>query len=80
MFKNLKQIIQDLSYNAVNMAEQSLDTTTGQEKKSMAIEYVVSRLPVAAIFKNLISMLLSRFIDEAIEIAFVYMKEVQNDE
>jgi len=80
MFKNIKQTITDLAYTAVNMAEQSMDTTTGQGKKTMAIEYVVSMLPIFQPLKAVIVVLLSKFIDEAIEQAVKYMKEVKNDQ
>lgn len=78
MFKNIKQNITDLAYAAVNMAEKSIETTTGQEKKVMAIEYVVSMLPVFQPLKGLVIMLLSEFIDEAIEQSVKYMKEIKN--
>lgn len=78
MFKNIKQTITDLAYTAVNMAEQSMDTVTGQDKKTMAIEYVVSMLPIFQPLKSIIVVLLSKFIDEAIEQAVKYMKEVKN--
>lgn len=78
MFKNIKKKITDLAYTAVNMAEQSMDTTTGQEKKNIAIEYVVSMLPIFQPAKSIIVMLLSKFIDEAIEHSVTYMKEVKN--
>ena len=40
----------------------------------MAIDFVISQLPVPALFKPLISALFSTFIDEAIELAVEYMK------
>ena len=79
MFKNIKQKITDLAYTAVNMAEQSMDTTSGQDKKTMAIEYVVSMLPIFQPLKSVIVVVLSKFIDEAIEHAVKYMKEVKNN-
>ena len=78
MFKNLKNTITELAYSAVNMAEQSIDSTSGQEKKVMAIEYVVSMLPILPPLKIVIVLLLTKFIDEAIEHAVKYMKEVKN--
>lgn len=79
MFKNLKQTITDLAYTAVNMAEQSMDTVNGQDKKTMAIEYVISMLPIFQPLKSIIVVVLSKVIDEAIEQAVKYMKEVKND-
>lgn len=76
--KNVKNTITELAYAAVTMAEQSMDSLSGQEKKNMAIEYIVSMLPIISPFKSIIVVLLSKFIDEAIEKAVEYMKSVQN--
>ncbi len=78
MFSNLKNTITDLAYSAVIMTEEKLSTSTGQEKKSAAIEYIVSMLPVPFIFKGIISVFLSKFIDEAIEKSVEYMKSVKS--
>lgn len=80
MFKNLKASISELAYSAVNMAEQSLDTASGQEKKVMAIEYVISMLPILPPMKKIVVILLSKFIDEAIEKAVNYMNDITNVE
>ena len=80
MFANLKSNITELAYAAVTMAEETLNTSTGQEKKTAAIEYVVAMLPVASIFKGIVSTILSKFIDEAIEKAVEYMKSIKNSE
>lgn len=80
MFKKLKATISELAFSAVNMAEQSIDTASGQEKKNMAIEYVVSMLPILPPIKTVAVVLLSKFIDEAIEHAVAYMKSVKNEE
>lgn len=80
MFSNLKSTITELAYASVNMAESTLETSTGQEKKAAAIEYIISMLPIAPIFKNIVSALLSKFIDEAVEKAVTYMKSVKNSE
>lgn len=80
MLKNLKQRITELAYAAVNMAEETLSTSSGMEKKMAAIEYVVSMLPVIAPFKSIIAVLLTKFIDEAIEKAVAYMKSIKNPE
>lgn len=80
MFDNLKSKITELAYAAVSMAEDTLNTATGQQKKAAAIEYVVSMLPVAAPFKSVVSFVLSKFIDEAVEKAVSYMKSVKNPE
>lgn len=78
MFKNLKNTISELAYSAVNVAEQSLDSKTGQEKKELAIEYVVSMLPLLPPLKTVAVVLLSKIIDEAVEQAVKYMNEIKN--
>lgn len=80
MFGNLKNTITDLAFAAVSMAEDTLASSSGAEKKSAAIDYVVLMIPVPIMFKGIISMLLSRFIDEAVEKAVEYMKNVKNSE
>lgn len=80
MFSNIKSTITELAYAAVNMAEDTLDSANGQEKKTAAIEYIVSMLPIISPFKGLISIVLSRFIDEAVEKAVAYMKSIKNVE
>ena len=38
------------------------------------VKYIVEKIPVPALFKPIISLLLSSFIDDAIELAVEYMK------
>lgn len=80
MFSDLKVTITELAYAAVNMAEETLESASGREKKAAAIEYIVSMLPMASVFKGLVSVVLSKFIDEAVEKAVKYMKSVKNAE
>ena len=47
---------------------------TTQQKKEMAVNYVVEKIPVPALLKPLFSILLSSFIDDAVELAVEYMK------
>lgn len=74
MFKNIKEIIKKISIQAVKLAEEELGSNKGKEKKAMAIEYIVSNLPVAYPFNKLIGILLSSFIDDTIEFAVQYLK------
>jgi hypothetical protein len=67
MFKNLKTIITELAKNAVLVAEKELGTGKGQQKKQMAIKYIIEHLPFSPLTKNIISIFLSKFIDNAIE-------------
>lgn len=80
MFNNIKETIKELAYCAVNVAEQTLGSAKGQEKKNMAIDYVVSMLPIFPPLKKFIAVLLSKFIDESIEMAVTYMKSIKNEE
>lgn len=74
MFDKLKTTIKELAKTAVFKAEEALGSSKGQEKKSMAIEYIIQHIPVPSFFKPLISLLLSSFIDDAVEFAVEYMK------
>lgn len=76
MFKKLKVKIKELAKTAVVYAENSLGSNKGKEKKKMAIEFVIGKLPVPAPLKPLCSILLSSFIDDAIELAVEYMEVI----
>ena len=78
MFGNLKSTITELAYAAVGVAEETLASASGKEKKLAAVEYIVSMLPIASPFKSIVNFILSKFIDEAVEKAVEYMKSVQN--
>lgn len=74
LFSNTKTKIKELAKNAVLVAEAELGSGKGQEKKKLAIEYVLKNLPISNFLKSIISILLSSFIDDAIEISVNYMK------
>ena len=76
MLKNIKIQIKELAKSAVVIAEKTLGSNTGKQKKQMAIEYITNNIPVPIVFKPLISMLLSSFIDDAIEFAVEYMEVI----
>ena len=76
MYKNLKSTIKELAKSAVVVAEKTLGSNKGKEKKKMAIEYIISRIPVPTFIKPLVSMLLSSFIDDAVEFAVEYMEAI----
>lgn len=76
MFKNLKLKIKELAKKAVFTAESELGSGKGQEKKKLAIEYVIKNLPFPAIVKSIISILLSSFIDDVVEISVSYLKSL----
>ena len=59
MFKNIKKIITELAKNAVSVAEKELGSGRGQQKKQMAISYILEHMPFSAF--------LSKFIDDVIE-------------
>lgn len=74
MFTNLKIKIKELAKTAVIKAEKSFGGSMGQQKKAMAIKFVIDQIPVPSIFKPAISFVFSSFIDEAIEFAVELMK------
>ena len=80
MFEHIKSTIKEVSITAVKMAENALGSNKGKLKKAMAIDYVVSRIPVIPPFQKFIAMLLSSFIDDAIEFAVHLMAEGGLDE
>ncbi len=80
MFKNLKENITELSYSAVNFAENALASKSGKEKKNAAIAFIVNRLTIPAPLKPIVILILTRFIDQSIEIAVTYMKSIKNED
>ncbi len=80
MFTNLKNTIKDLAKNAVFMAETELGTGKGQEKKRLAIEYIIKNLPFSELVKSIISIFLSGFIDDAVEAAVKYLKSKSEEQ
>ena len=79
MFSNVKQQIKELARNAVLVAESELGTGNGQEKKKMAIDYIIKNLPFSAPVKTIISILLSSFIDDVVEISVKYMNSLSEE-
>ena len=53
---------------------------TREEKKKMAIAYVVNYLPFSPVIKSIISVILSGFIDDVIEISVDYMNSTPRTE
>lgn len=76
----IKETISDLAYSAVSYAENSLSTSSGKEKKRLAITFLVNKLAIATPFKPFIIFILTDFIDKAIENAVEYMNEVRNED
>ena len=74
MFDKLKETIKELAKTAVFKGEEALGSKKGQEKKEMAIKYVIDKIPLPAFLKPVISIFLSSFIDDAVELAVEYMK------
>ena len=52
----------------------------GQEKKKLAIQYIVNKLPFVPLVKTIISVLLSSFIDDVVEISVDYMNSLPSIE
>lgn len=80
MFTEIKNQIKELAKNAVFVAEKELGSGKGQQKKTLAIKYIVDHLPFSNLIKNIISILLSSFIDDVVEIAVTYMKSFKSSE
>ncbi len=74
--KNTKNKIIELAKNAVMVSEAELGNGKGEEKKKMAINYVLKNLPLPTFIKNILFIILSGFIDDAIELAVNYMKSL----
>lgn len=79
MFDNLKVKIKELAKTAVIVAEKELGSNKGQQKKKLAIEYIVKYIPVPSLFKNFVSLILSSFIDDAVEFAVLCMEAKNNE-
>lgn len=80
MFKNVKIQIKELAKKAVKIAETQLGSGQGQAKKKIAIDYILKNLPLPTFVKNIISILLSSFIDDVIEISVEYMRNMPKEE
>lgn len=74
MFEKMKVQIKELAKTAVYQAEEVLGSSKGKEKKALAIKYVTDRMPLPVLLKPFVTLLLSSFIDDAIEFAVEYMK------
>lgn len=75
MFSELKDKILALAKDAVEKVEEELSGEEGKNKKVAAIKYVISNLPVPSYLKFILGVILSVFIDSAVEIAVVYMNK-----
>lgn len=80
MFSNLKKQIKELARNAVLVAETELGSNKGKEKKQLAINYILKNLPISVIFKQIVAILLSGFIDDVVEISVAYMNSLPKSE
>lgn len=80
MFTKLKNAIKELAKQAVDLAEKKLTGEEGRKKKEMALEYVISNIPVCAPFKKIAAKILASFIDDAIELAVEYMKSFSSEQ
>ena len=80
MFSNVKNKIKELAKKAVIVAEAELGSGKGQEKKKLAIQYIVNKLPFVPLVKTIISVLLSSFIDDVVEISVDYMNSLPSME
>lgn len=79
MFSQIKSQIKELARNAVLVAESELGSGKGQEKKKLAVNYIVKNLPFSAFVKQIISIFLSSFIDNVVEVSVTYMNSLQTE-
>lgn len=79
MFRDLKTTIKQLAQSAVAIAEKTLGSSTGQEKKKMAITYITEHLPFNKFWNGLLAFVLSGFIENAVEYAVQYMNSLENN-
>ncbi len=79
MLKKLKTQIDELARQAVYLAENTLTGDSYEKKREMALEFVVSNIPVCTPFKKIVAKILAKFIDEAIDIAFKCAKSLIKD-
>lgn len=76
MFENIKKQIKELAKNAVLKAEQELGSGKGQQKKRVAIDYILKNLPIPEFMKMIVSVILSSFIDDSIELVVSYINSL----
>lgn len=79
MKTNLKELINKLAKEAVLHSEELLGTGCGQQKKEMAINYVMERLPFSDFVKKIIAIFLSWLIDDAIEVSVSYLNSLPKE-
>lgn len=80
MFSNIKEIIKQLAKNAVVIAEKEFGSGKGEQKKKKAIQYILDNLPFCGIVREIISIFLSGFIDNAVEASVCYLHSLQQQE
>ena len=80
MFSNIKKQIKELAIKAVQKAEVELGSGKGQEKKVMAINYILKNLPFSQFVKSILSVILSSFIDDVIELSVHYLQLLPEEE
>jgi hypothetical protein len=69
MLNKLKTKIKELAKIAVVIAEETLGSNKGKQKKKMAVEYITNKLPIPTPFKSIVIFMLSSFIDETVDFA-----------
>ena len=79
MFSNIKNQIKELAKNGVMIAEDEIGSGRGEEKKQIAIDYVLKNLNCSNFTKAIISIILSKFIDSVIEISVKYMNSLMKE-
>ena len=58
MLRKIKSAIKQLAQIAVEKVENELSKSSGKEKKSAAIKYIISNLPISPLLKPIIEIFL----------------------
>lgn len=75
----IKEQIKENAILAVEKAEKELGSNNGKLKKSQAVNFIISKLPVSDFLKPITGVLLSKIIDDTVEFA-VYCMNLLREE
>lgn len=79
--EKIRKYLSKFSYQAVCYAEEAVGKGKGSIKKEMAIDYLISKLPIyCQPFAPVLKTLLSKMLDELIEYAVKKLHEVQEQQ
>lgn len=73
LLDKIKKQIKENAILAVKKAEKELGSGNGKLKKAQAVKFIISKLSAPDFIKPVIGMLLSKIIDDTVEIAVYCM-------